>query len=273
MLSRKRHFISSYSILNLLCFVLFLLGVHACTFEKKDELVDCSLIEDLSIVAVQNTQCGEAVGSIEVMVESSDLLNQSITFQLNGANSTNDPIFENLSAGTYEITATIDGDCAKSIVATIENEDGLSISLNTSNADCGTANGQIEILAENANGTVQYKIDGADFQSNATFSALTPGSYIVTARDEIGCEVIQEVKLLSKVTFAEIENIVNTNCALSGCHGGGVSPNLSTPESIEQFADRIQQRTGNQSMPPASSGISLQPSEIEAIACWVFDKN
>jgi hypothetical protein len=67
-----------------------------------------------------------------------------------------------------------------------------------------------------------------------------------------------------------IKPIVESNCAISGCHVTGQQ--LPTLESYAQIADnagQIKTRTSNGTMPPASSGLSLTQQEIDAIACWV----
>jgi len=67
-----------------------------------------------------------------------------------------------------------------------------------------------------------------------------------------------------------IEPIIQTNCAVSGCHVNGQQlPTLETYEQIAANAERVKARTSNGTMPPASSGKSLIQEEINAIACWV----
>jgi uncharacterized membrane protein len=73
------------------------------------------------------------------------------------------------------------------------------------------------------------------------------------------------------ISFAQvIEPIVQTNCAISGCHVNGQQrPILETYEQMAANAERIKARTSNGTMPPANSGKSLTLEEINAIACWV----
>lgn len=68
----------------------------------------------------------------------------------------------------------------------------------------------------------------------------------------------------------EVEPIINTNCAISGCHAsGGQQPTLETYEQISSNAEKIKTRTSNGTMPPPVSGIRLSQKEIDDIACWV----
>ena len=70
----------------------------------------------------------------------------------------------------------------------------------------------------------------------------------------------------------EIQPIITLNCAVAGCHVSGQQrPSLETYSEIAANADKIKFRTSNGTMPPSTSGLSLNQSEIDAIACWVDD--
>lgn len=68
----------------------------------------------------------------------------------------------------------------------------------------------------------------------------------------------------------DVQPIVNSNCALSGCHvSGAQSPNLSVKQNIIDRASQIKQRTQSRSMPPPGSGVTLTDAEIATLSCWV----
>lgn len=263
--------ISKFLILTLIS-IMLLVGTISCTFDKEEELLDCSLLENLKVVSVQSTVCGSTAGSIEVEAQVDDSFSGTVSFTINGADETTSPKFENLPAGTYEIAAFISNECVKTISVSVENEDGLNISVNVIPSDCGASNGRVDITANNATGTVSFSLNGVE-QSGNSFSDLAPGTYQISAEDDANCLVSQEVKVFSDVEISDIQAIINSNCASSGCHGGSVSPNLTTAAQIQESASRIKVRTGNQSMPPSGSGNSLTNAEINNIACWVDDLN
>lgn len=67
-----------------------------------------------------------------------------------------------------------------------------------------------------------------------------------------------------------IHPIIDANCAISGCHVNGQQlPTLENFTQISSNAAKIKTRTSNGTMPPSTSGKSLSPEEIDAIACWV----
>ena len=68
----------------------------------------------------------------------------------------------------------------------------------------------------------------------------------------------------------EVIPIINTNCAISGCHVTGVqAPDLTKKENIVAAAPLIKAQVQTRTMPPSSSGRSLTTDEIQTITCWV----
>lgn len=68
--------------------------------------------------------------------------------------------------------------------------------INTTNPDCGAANGGIIINASNGSSPYTYSINnGVNFQASNTFTNLSSGSYSVVVKDNLGCEVTQQVSL------------------------------------------------------------------------------
>lgn len=69
-----------------------------------------------------------------------------------------------------------------------------------------------------------------------------------------------------------IQPIINSNCAVSGCHvNGQQQPALETYAQISSNASKIKTRTSNGTMPPSTSGLVLNQDEIDAISCWEDD--
>lgn len=66
---------------------------------------------------------------------------------------------------------------------------------------------------------------------------------------------------------ADIQPIINTNCALSGCHVSGAQfPPLTAYTEIKDKADRVKTRTGAGTMPPSGA---LSSENVQLIADWV----
>ena len=71
------------------------------------------------------------------------------------------------------------------------------------------------------------------------------------------------------VSFSDtVEPIINTNCAIPGCHVAGSSrQNLTLFERVQGLAPEIKSRTQSGAMPP--DGRVLSQRDIDLIACWV----
>ena len=81
----------------------------------------------------------------------------------------------------------------------------------------------------------------------------------------------KEAQCADEVFFlTDIQPIIQTNCAISGCHAsGGTSPELTSFEKVAARAADVVRETQSGHMPPASSGKSLSAEEINRISCWV----
>jgi hypothetical protein len=241
----------------------------ACTYDQLTVVESCDNNLVVTVAAQTSSACGLASGALTAAI-TGEASGTPVTYSLNGADFQASPTFNDLSAGSYTLTAQ-QGACSVTIDVTLENSEGLNATADFMPSDCGTASGSITISASDATGQVTFSIDGGAGQTGPTFTGLAPGRYEVTAEDEIGCRVILEATIPSTVAFAEIEAIVTVSCAISGCHAGNVSPDFRIRENILSRAGRIGSRTGNASMPPPSSGNSLSNQQINDIACWVAD--
>ena len=64
--------------------------------------------------------------------------------------------------------------------------------------------------------------------------------------------------------------LLQTNCAVSGCHvAGNQFPDLTNFNHVKDFALLIKQKTSNRTMPPPESGRVLSKAQIDQISCWV----
>lgn len=242
--------------------------IQACTYEVIPEPENCANPPALQLVSVSGTGCGVADGSIQVQASGGEA---PYVFRINDIGDKTEGRFDDLVAGNYNITVEDSKGCTQLLAVEVKNQDGLNITVAADNAACGTNSGSIQILAEGGVAPYEFRINDQTFQGNSLFEGLAPGTYQVAAKDAGGCEVIHSVHISSGVAFESIQPIINTNCAISNCHDGTISPDFRKQEVIQQRAARIRDRTGSQTMPPPSSGKKLTGEEIDRIACWVED--
>lgn len=245
-----------------------MLLVNACTYEVLPETEECVTPPALNVIEVEGSNCIQNNGSIQVAASGGA---REYRYSIDGIAFQTESIFTGLSAGTYAITVRDESNCTATAEAAVQNVDGLNIIVASTIAGCGTANGTITVNAVGGEAPFLFSINNNGFQGENVFGGLSGGTYSVTAKDASGCEVTSEVKVLAGISSTDIQNIIETNCAVSGCHAGNVSPDLRSLDNIRNKADQIQIRTANKTMPPPSSSFSLTDTEIAAINCWVED--
>ena len=173
---------------------------------RAQNSVDCEIsafatIDDFPETTITNfvftdiTDCGLTDGSI--LIEASGLdLEYSID---NGMTWNNTGIFDNLSAGEYDIIvqSSLSPECNETrtqlLVApgmpTIDNSSFLNPSV------CSLNSGQISINATGNN--LEYSIDGITWQESPSFDNLTEGTYTIIVRDadQMNCVDSREIIL------------------------------------------------------------------------------
>ncbi len=243
----------------------------SCTSEKEPipKDVDCNTELNITIENENGSNCGQADGGFTVAVTGGS---GNYTYQLGTGSAQTSAIFQSLLAGSYTITVTDTGlDCSVEVNVQVRNQDGVNATLASTNSDCDTPSGTIQVTATDGVQPYQYKLNDGSFQSSATFSSIGVGDHTVIVRDASGCEVEIQAQVRSTVTFGQIRTLVQTNCAVSGCHDGTISPDFRNDSNITGRSGRIRARTSARTMPPSSSGRSLSNEEIANIACWVND--
>ena len=239
--------------------------IASCISEQVEPAFECPTIQVFED-DVQNTQCEAANGSFVLSATGGE---EPYTFATSlGSNS--DGVFSDVAGGTYVVTITDANGCSAEIEVTVQNEDGIVIDeIIVSDAGCGTSDGSLQIMASGGREPYSFSIDNNAPQNSDVFTGLGISEYLVTATDASGCETTQSVEVLSGVSFGgSIQSIIETNCAISGCHNGSQSPDLITLADIQAQAERVKIRTENRTMP---RGRTLTEEEIAQIACWVDD--
>lgn len=249
--------------LTLLVFFLF----FSCVSEQVEPQIDCSTTPlELSIDQNDAASCGNDDGSFSIAVAGGEA---PYSFESSlGNNSTGS--YADIGAGVYTVEVIDAKGCTNTIDVSVQNQEGVSIDqISLEDSGCGTSQGQIDVSVSGGIQPYSFSLNGNASQSSGLFTGLASGSYILEVEDSEGCEITQEVLLTSGVSFeSSVSSIIATNCAVSGCHNGSVSPNLSTLDGIQSRAERVKARTGNGTMPPSGS---LSQADIDLIACWVDD--
>ncbi len=133
------------------------------------------------------TSCNTANGSILV-----EATGDNILYSLNGTDFQATGLFENLLAGTYEISIrNADGTCmvfGSTETLSSTDEPAIPTFFTENPTGCNTVDGSITVLVQNDAGSFQYSIDGgATFQNDNIFTGLGGGEYNIVVTSSV-CE-------------------------------------------------------------------------------------
>lgn len=239
----------------------------ACESVTLEGPVDCD--ENpvmLELISAQAANCTQNNGSIEVAASGG---NGKYSFSIGSGAKQAASVFNDLTAGEYEIIAVDGNNCTNKLLVMVASESGLEMTVDVNAAGCKTSNGMVTVSGVNGTAPYQYKLGQGSFGSTNAFSALAAGEYPVVVKDAAGCEVTQNARVTSGVSYsASIKEIIETKCAISGCHNGTQFPDFRVFKNIQDNAARVKTLTGDGSMPLNST---LTQEQINLIACWVDD--
>lgn len=254
--------------------VVSVLIYSGCTSEEGPGPVDCS--KSGLVLTIDNevdpTSCATPNGKIEVVATGGTAPYQ---FALNGGTFVSLGEFEDLTAGTYEVTVKDKNGCEATVEATLTQvgSDLNATVTPTTNTGCGTANGQISIAATGGTAPYQYKLDGGSYGSTSTFTALTGDAYVVSVKDNAGCVVTVNVTVNNNSGLkynSEIRDIFVSRCSTPTCHGGSQNPNLTTLSAIQTNKAGIRSRVSSGNM-PKNNETNMTEQERQKVICWIDD--
>ena len=247
--------------------VFILLLAIGCTYNSLEEPLNCSSFNlALALASKKDANCSQANGSLQLTASGGS---GNYIFSINQGPPQTSNTFQGLSAGSY-ILEVKDKTCVSTLMVEVANQDGLNITVAATEAGCSTNDGSIKITTVGGSAPVTFSLNGGAFTSSSDYKNLANGNYNIVARDRSGCEVKQAINLKSGISYStSVAGIIQTNCAIIGCHVAGAQPpNFSQLANVQNSAALVKARTGNKSMPP---GRSLTQAEINSIACWVDD--
>jgi hypothetical protein len=253
-------------------YTVLIILLNGCGAGDEPKPKDCNQSNlAIQLVTKSNpTSCSASDGSIEVSATGG---NTPYTFNINSGTFGSAATFTSLGAGTFTVKVKDKNGCEKSIDVqlSLSGVNTLSATLTiTADTECVGGNGAIQVNAAGGAGSYQYKLNEGAFGVNATFASLDAGGYSISVKDAenciftIGATVAKGDTQTSLATH--IKPIVDTKCAISGCHNGTQSPDLRSNTNIISNASTIKSLTQSGAMPKTGS---LSNSEKALIACWV----
>lgn len=260
--------------INRIVFYLIVLALFGCASnDLGDANVDCSLSTlDLSLISVTSASSCSANDGV-IVVEAIGGQGPYVYF-INDMNDNTSGVFNELSLGNYDVKV-VDANLCDHFINVLLEAEGANLTLSlvaTQNTECLNYNGTITASATGGVAPYEYRIDQGPFDVAATFLGLKAGEYIVDVKDSQGCIFTASAAVFqgnTGVSFStQIQPIIDTKCAISGCHNGdnGAERNWTVFSNVKANAGNIKTRTENRTMPLTGS---LSQEQIDLIACWV----
>jgi len=145
---------------------------------------------EATATVIQNVSCnGEASGSFEVNPSSGTA---PFTFTI-GNDSQENGLFENMVAGSYEISVTDANGCSATATVEISEPDVIELTAETTDSNSIFGNGSISLTV--TGGTGNYTYDWSNGETTANLSDLGIGEYTVTITDEAGCSITESYSI------------------------------------------------------------------------------
>jgi hypothetical protein len=169
-----------------------LLDVNFGDFEENEFCTGTPCVLTAEADIEPESSEGAADGFINVTV-----FNGSGPFEYsidNGGSFQSSSLFENLSAGVYEIQVVDVNGCGYSFTAEVLSCALMVELVVTDESENGLLDGSIEVNVSGANGALEYSINGGFlYQDSNVFDELGNGEYSIWVRDEAGCITIVNV--------------------------------------------------------------------------------
>ncbi|HXH17550.1 MAG TPA: SprB repeat-containing protein, partial [Chitinophagales bacterium] len=164
----------------------------------------------------------------------------SVNFYPSGA-------FDNLPGGTYHFIAVDNKNCVATLDATVHEPAVLTVNVvSSANASClGVDDGTLTLGAAGGTPPFRYSINNGPFQTNATFTNLAPGVYVIGVEDKNDCVAFDSTAIGANVSVTAV--VTKTEVL---CYGGNtgsitVSGSSGTPPYSYSINNIIFQPSGN----------------------------
>lgn len=127
-----------------------------------------------------------SINNNQVTVHASGGIGQ-LQYSLEGGDFSTNPVFTDLTDGTYDISIRDENNCTKTLTATIGAENLMVVAILVNDITChNDSNAEIRIEAQGGVSDYMYRLNDGEFQNSPIFSSLESGTYIITVIDGQG---------------------------------------------------------------------------------------
>ncbi|MCE7071064.1 gliding motility-associated C-terminal domain-containing protein [Dyadobacter sp. CY327] len=146
----------------------------------------------MNTIEVMPTSCGKSNGQIRVAAAEG---NGAVMYSLTGHSDQSQNSFDNLEAGSYQLSAKDEDGCNDTQVVIVEGSEGPVITrIDTQMPTCNLPDGQVTISTGGI-GNYYYSLDGRAYQRDSSFAGLLAGTYLIAVKDDSNCIAEQSIDL------------------------------------------------------------------------------
>ncbi len=204
---------------------------NSCTITSS-VTVNSTSAPSAIVTNVENTACGQAIGSIEIST-SGGSGPYTYTWSHDGLETSN--IAENLSAGSYSVTVTDMNGCTSTAAGNVSDANGPAATVaNITNSFCTNGEGAMEVNVTGGQTPYTYAWSHDAGLTGTTASNLTDGTYTVSVSDNNGCvDVVSGV-----VNFFDSPSpfIAINNPSSCGSSTGSISVGVNAGTGTQPFS-------------------------------------
>lgn len=251
--------------------ILLLVIIVACdNSESRFNCVESDLTLELDAVGMASG-CDSFDGSIQVTAvggkEPYSYSLDELVYQSSG-------LFPTVNTGIYTVSVKDGHGCIAYIDNVNVEAEGFSVSTQvTADNVCIGGDGSVTILVTGGTEPFNYKLEDGLFSDINVFTNLDRGKHQVTVKDDSDCTVKLNITIPHGETgvswSGDVLPIIQTKCALPGCHNGATRPDLRLYSKAYFYREYIKDLTRTRAMP--FNDETLTQTQIELITCWVDD--
>ena len=166
-------------------YTVYIKDKNGCIINAETALQDIPMPEIINI-EIEQSICGDDNG--QIIVSAIGGIGE-LEYSIDGINYQTNNVFTNLQTGEFTVSIRDNTDCAVSEVVNVgDREPPLLMLIDLHHANCNENIGYFEVSTTGGAPPFYYSFDGNEFQVNSSFENLGGGDYIVTVRDEDGCQ-------------------------------------------------------------------------------------
>ncbi|MCW3103059.1 MAG: hypothetical protein JWO09_1499, partial [Bacteroidetes bacterium] len=211
-------------------YTLIVKDANGCTFTTSVTITNASGPTALAVSSTNST-CGAANGTVTIGATTGGA--GPYTYSFNGGAFSGTTSYTALAAGTYSVIVKDASGCTFTTSIVVNNTAGpTALATTTINANCGAANGTINIGAVTG-GTAPYtySVNASAFTGTTAYGSMAAGTYTVVVKDANGCTFSTTATIANNPgPTALAVTTVNSTCGASngvvniGAVTGGTAP-------------------------------------------------